>query len=66
MKEKFWAFYSKANREFELSGKPLIHKINHMKKAVDSKEIGKTLCEIDINKLNISIGKKLEFGFLKF
>lgn len=65
LKEKFWAFYSKTNREFELSGKSLIHKINHMKKVVDSKEIGKTLCEIDINKLNISIGKKIEFGFLK-
>lgn len=65
LKEKFRAFYSKANREFELSGKLLPHKIEHMRKAVDSVEIGKTLHDIDINKLNISIGKKIEFRFLR-
>lgn len=63
--ERFWAFYCKANREFEMSEKTLIQKIQTMKHIVDYPILKQTLHETNIDRLSISIGKKIEFKFLR-
>lgn len=63
--EKFWAFYSKANREFQFSGKKLSEKIATMKKAVCYIAIQSALHEVKLNETTLSIGKKIEFYLLR-